>query len=194
MFPLDFLSSSLALMLAGGLAVSGSSVPVEEVEETGYIFIGDSRTVGMDRYMDISSNEDCFVVAKVGQGYKWLTKTALDEVASIKSEHLDIDNWVEIYLLGVNDLGNIQSYIETYESFSDDSSIVLVSVNPVEYHNYITNDMIENFNSKLQDTDYDYIDTYSQIKDSYSSVDGVHYTKETYADIWRIIEEELDMP
>ena len=91
-------------------------MPVEAAESTGIVFIGDSRTVGMSKSVDIEDN--IFFVAKVGQGYDWFCNTAIDEVDDIISRN-DFDNWMIITNLGVNDLSNVEKYKAKYKELLD---------------------------------------------------------------------------
>ncbi len=156
-------------------------------DRVGTIYIGDSRTVGMDDVLDLENlEEDTFVVAKVGQGYAWLTSTALPQVERIKKQNPQIDAWQYIINLGVNDLGSIDKYLEKYEKLAEDDNveILLVSVNPVKNYPTVSNDDIEEFNEKLQESGFYYIDTYSVLmNDGYSTTDGLHYTNDTYEQI-----------
>lgn len=165
----------------------------------GYIYLGDSRFVGMNSAVDIESEENTFVVAKVGKGYKWLIDYADDEINSIISEHKDITDWILISGLGVNDLRNIDKYIEYYDSI-ESMQVILLSVNPVDKakcdrygydYAYLSREMVR-FNEKLQETDYPYIDTYSlMIDEGFTTRDGVHYTNETYSMIYDEIQDYI---
>lgn len=163
-----------------------SIIPDKYEEEVGYIFIGDSRFVGMENTCKFADNERYFSVAKISQGYKWLKGTALPEVDNIVNSNNTITSWHLIIGLGVNDLYNINKYLKLYEDLSQNYDLILVSVNPIEYHDSITNKDIESFNNKLKTLDCTFIDTYSFLKtQGYSTVDGIHYTDKTYKSIFR---------
>lgn len=168
-------------------------------ERTGYIYLGDSRFVGMNKYCHMDKKKDTWCVAKVGQGLSWMKKTAIVEVEDIVAENKDIENWVLIIGLGVNDLNNIDNYIEEYDSL-EGFEIILVSVNPMEkdkadkygYDYDGLSPKIVKFNNKLKETSYQYIDTYSaMINNGYSTVDGLHYTKKTYTYIYNVIKSYM---
>ena len=167
----------------------------KEDDSVGTIFIGDSRTVGLNKAVDIEAEDRQFVVAKVGMGYNWFVKSALPEIKKIKAENTALTKWRYVINLGVNDLSDINKYLDEYDELTnEDSSIqlVLVSVNPVKDYPTITNSSIKKFNSKLMDAGYDYIDTYSAlVKKGYETVDGLHYKDETYDDIYDLIESGL---
>ena len=148
------------------------------------IFIGDSRTVGMNKYGIIPSNY--IVIAKVGEGYDFL-------ISNMQSLY-EANNSDIIINLGVNDLDNISKYINTYRELNNtdksNNTYYIVSVNPVEDYPTITNEQIEQFNSKLkqlcdESDKFNYIDTYSSLvyKKNYTT-DGLHYNKQTYSEIY----------
>lgn len=158
-------------------------------ERTGYIFIGDSRFVGMDKVCAISQDEDKFVIAKVGEGYDYLKNTAEFKAENIIASHPEFTNWKYIICLGVNDLGNIKKYQDEFGKIASNHDLTLVSVNPVAYHKTITNTAISTFNSNICNiAGAKYIDSYSVlVNNGFMTADGVHYTKETYQDIYNII-------
>jgi hypothetical protein len=167
---------------------------------SGTILIGDSRFVGMNEAASVEDKENhIWMVAKVGQGLPWFKSTALKSVDKIKSRNTAITSWKYVICLGVNDLSDIDGYIEEYESLvEDDSSVKLtmVSVNPVQNRPDITNKDVQKFNDKLIDAcdenDWKYIDTYDElIKKGYKTTDGLHYDDDTYKLIWRLIKKEM---
>lgn len=176
-------------------SITETKIIEDEPLKKGYIFIGDSRFVGMNQICNINDNTDKFVIAKVGEGYNYLVNIAIPEAENIKQENSDIEHWEYIICLGVNDLGNLNKYSETYNELSKENDINLVSVNPVEYHNYISNKSIEQFNDTISNIDnIKYIDTYSWLIDNgFKTVDGVHYSKETYIDIYKQIKYNMNI-
>lgn len=150
-----------------------------------YIFVGDSRMVGMSASVD-SSNVT--YIAKSGMGYSWLKSTAGPELKS----YLKSDPYVKVVLaLGVNDLGNIQSYITYYKSLIKkypDTQFTVLSVNPVNEKKEasrgysIKNSRIKAFNKKLKASfGSAYLNSNKYMtQQGFDTVDGLHYTKETY--------------
>ncbi len=159
------------------------------------IFYGQGFSAKLNKAVDIEAEDRQFVVAKVGMGYNWFVKSALPEIKKIKAENTALTKWRYVINLGVNDLLDINKYLDEYDELTnEDSSIqlVLVSVNPVKDYPTITNSSIKKFNSKLMDAGYDYIDTYSAlVKKGYETVDGLHYKDATYDDIYDLIESGL---
>lgn len=143
------------------------------------IFVGDSRTVGMQTIID----DDATVIAEVGKGYNWLVNTADSKLRDSITDHS-----ILVFNLGVNDLADAQKYEEYLSSLSadfPDLQIYVVSVNPVENYPTVSNEEIEMFNSVLSTAGTDYIDTYSQLlSKGFSTQDGLHYTDDTYRVIY----------
>lgn len=166
---------------------------VENEQNTGYIFVGDSRFVGMDKICNIESlSDNYFVVAKCSMGYDWLVSEALPQVKQIVYSNKSVDEWVLISGLGVNDYDNIERYCNLYSDLSSDFNIVCLSVNPVEHSDYITNEDIEFFNKTLSTSGFRFVDSYSVlVEEGFSTVDGLHYNDETYEKVFSIIVEEV---
>lgn len=159
----------------------------------GYIYLGDSRTVGYDYYFDISEKEDTFVVAKSSMGFNWFVNTAEKEIKDIMGANSEIDKWIIISALGINDLGNSSNYIQEYNRLLlnewETVDLYIMSVNPVEYHDYITNSDIEQFNNLIKEAGFNYIDTYTSLCSmGYGTVDGIHYDMSTYNKIKKILD------
>lgn len=163
------------------------------INKTAYaknIFVGDSRTVGMNITMDLEKEAD--VIAKVGKGEQYLE--------SVENKFINAENSNIIINFGVNDLHNIKKYIKQYEFIKDNipstSNLVIVSVNPIEYHKSITNDSIEKFNAEVKEwcstNNIKFIDTYNNIDwDKGFTRDGIHYTNEVYNKIYNYEINEL---
>lgn len=175
------------------VALSLYTGSVDAEVNTGYIFLGDSRTVGMDMAVDIGEDDSMFVVAKVGEGYKWMVDKGLPEVCDIIEEHPEYGEWVLITNLGVNDLCNKQKYADAYEQLSELFDVYCVSVNPCKGSYSNLNSKIDSFNETISKLDcVTYIDTCSSLrKDGFSSKDGLHYGKSTYRKIYDMILDEV---
>lgn len=170
---------------------ANSVVSSNEIEYvTGTIFIGDSRFVGMNNICNMDNIENTYVIAKVGEGYNYLVTTAIPEIESIMASNKDVEHWNIISGFGINDLGNLNNYVTAYEGMNyDNANLILISVNPVEYHGSITNDKVEQFNNVIKEIDgAQYIDTYSiVINETGYSTDGVHYKNDIYKRIYEYI-------
>ena len=166
------------------------STKVDAIGSTGYIFIGDSRTVGM--HNAVKDCDDIFFVAKDSKGYKWLCDEAVDDVKSIMSSH-GYSNWVLISNLGVNDLGNIDKYEKKYKDLvsSDwkDCKLYLTSVTCIDkskYRGSVTNSEIQKFNKQLGYYK-NYIDIYELSVDILDTQDGLHYSNAMYQELFNNI-------
>lgn len=146
----------------------------------------------MDMYLD---KGDRYVIAKVSQGYKWLVEEAIPMVNEIKESHPEIASWTIVSNLGVNDLYNIDKYLLEYQRISEcGDRLILMSVNPCDGKRNSLNTEIDNFNTKLSTSEFEYLDTASYLKtDGFSTSDGVHYTKDTYIKIWNRINLYLNL-
>lgn len=153
-----------------------------------YIFLGDSRTVGMEQAV---SSGDGLYIAEISQGYNWLKTTA----GPLLKKYLDANPDVKVVIaLGMNDLGNIQSYITYYRELVrsyPDTEFYFLSVNPVVESKLpsVKNSTIESFNKKLSAAfGKKYLDCYNYMKKKgFKTVDGLHYAATTYRAIYNFI-------
>lgn len=167
--------------------------------KTGYIFVGDSRFVQMDEYVDVDSYDNCFCVAESGKGYNWLASSGLSQIDTIQKEN-DCDDWKIIINLGVNDLYHLSSYLELYDLMSSKCDLYLLSVNPVgcdAVSREVADDWNNNisaFNKGLKSSGQEYLDCYSYLmSNGFATADGIHYRSYTYQDIWSFMYSELGM-
>lgn len=155
------------------------------------IWVGDSRTVGMQQAIGGSDKNEW--VCKTAEGYNWFVNTAIGSVNS----KLKKDDTI-VFNLGVNDLGNVDKYVKKLNSLANGDwkkakKIIVMSVNPTDSSKYsggATNEAIKKFNSKMKsglDGSIKYVDTYSQIKGSMKTNDGLHYDKATYKSLYNIV-------
>lgn len=159
-----------------------------------YLFVGDSRYKGMEKAN--ATDEDVFI-CEVGEGYDYL----INQMNNIKYE-ID-DDTALIIGLGVNDLVNIDKYIDKINEMSQtfDCLIYYMLVNPVDeeqetYSGYhIKNDDIDYFNQEIidrLDENVIVIDTNSYLNAiGFETQDGLHYTEETYENIYNYIKSQL---
>lgn len=152
--------------------------------DASYIFIGDSRTVGMAQY--VNTNQHIWS-AKVGAGLSWMKS---DGVPAVENKITSGSNVV--ILMGVNDCGNTSNE-KKYASYINEkakawvakgANVYYVSVNPITRDSVangsITNAKIESWNTAIQadlTDDVTYIDTYTKLKGELVATDGLHYTK-----------------
>ena len=157
------------------------------------IFIGDSRTVGME--MSCGGKPEEYWSAEVSMGYNWMVNTGVPRVENLIDQNTDV-----VILMGVNDLGNVYRYVDYINTKAAEwkelgARTFFVSVTPVDDRRSpnAKNSRIESFNAYAQDNFQDvyYIDAYNRIRYSYGSPDGIHYDSATYREIYRIIEFSL---
>ena len=159
-------------------------VNVQAAENEGVIFVGDSRTVGMQNVAD-KPEDNIFYVAEVGKGYDWFCDKAVNDVADI-IKHSNYTEWKIIVLLGVNDLDNVEQYKQRYKDllYTDwqDYELYIVSVNAIDEEKYegtITNERIQEFNDSMSYYRR-FIDTYKLSEEILSTNDGIHYSDTMY--------------
>ena len=159
-----------------------------------YLFVGDSRYKGMEKAN--ATDEDVFI-CEVGEGYDYL----INQMNNIKYE-ID-DNTALIIGLGVNDLVNIDKYVDKINEMSQtfDCQIYYMLGKPVDeeqetYSGYhIKNDDIDYFNQEIidrLDENVIVIDTNSYLNAiGFETQDGLHYTEETYENIYNYTKSQL---
>lgn len=159
-----------------------------------YIFVGDSRMVGMKQSV---TGADVRYIAKVGEGYEWLNATAGPKLKKYLKARSDV---TVVLALGVNDMGNIDSYISYYKALMQEFPITkfyVLSVNPLDEdlakaNGYtVKNSEIVAFNKKLLAafSETIYIKAYKYLKnlEGFKTIDGVHYTAATYQSLYDFI-------
>lgn len=155
---------------------------VTKPKYTEYLFVGDSRTVGLDACVSGISSK-----AKDGAKVDYL-QSILSDVTKTRKKNV-------IFNFGVNDLGNINKYITVYKSLPKDfiknNNVIIMSVNPTDGSKYGSwNTDIDKFNAKMKKnlpSGVKYLDTNSTLKkEGFSTRDGVHYKEVTYKRIAKL--------
>ena len=151
------------------------------------IFVGDSRTVGMEEAVHGKNPSDnCLFIGKVGEGFYWLCHEGMEQHDAVLADEPD---GTVIFNLGVNDLEEIDRYLEYYpQIFADypEASFYIMSVNPVgEKCEGTSNEEIKAFNEELAAHFGErYLDCYHYLKqEGFETVDELHYTNDTYRQI-----------
>lgn len=162
--------------------VTKKTTVVTKPKYTEYLFVGDSRTVGLDACVSGISSK-----AKVGAKVDYL-QSILSDVTKTRKKNV-------IFNFGVNDLGNINKYITVYKSLPKDfiknNNVIIMSVNPTDGSKYGSwNTDIDKFNAKMKKnlpSGVKYLDTNSTLKkEGFSTRDGVHYKEVTYKRIAKL--------
>lgn len=170
----------------------------------GYIFIGDSRFVGMDMYVDVESVSNQFLIAECGKGYQWLKDVAEPKIDEVKKQNPQINTWHLIINLGVNDRYNKNAYADEINKLAQNNDIFYVSVNPAQCLYAEDAEKIKEINAEINDFNemlknseaiHFYLDTNAYLQDDtgFQTADEIHYTKGTYKDIYNYIETELSI-
>lgn len=158
---------------------------ITELPGTPLLFVGDSRTVQLR--MAVGDSDKAYI-AEVGEGYNYFKNTALPAIQSYAGHGTRM-----IINFGVNDLTNIDNYIElvnnNIDKWSDAGiSVYYASVTPVSSYPTVTNAQIEAFNKKLKsslDSRVKWIDGYTYLsRNGFGTPDGLHYTPETYKKLY----------
>ena len=177
------------------LDATGKKIKPEKFSGS-YLIVGDSRTVGMN--LAVSSSEVKFI-GKVSMGYNWLNSTAGPQVRGYLAGNQKLK---VVFAFGINDLGNINSYISYYETLQKEFPSVkfyYMSVNPVNeslasaYGYRVKNAAIKTFNIKLKTAfGSRYINTYSYLtKNGFSTADGIHYVSSTYQKLYQYLMKKI---
>ncbi|MBP5581715.1 MAG: hypothetical protein J6X85_08030 [Ruminococcus sp.] len=156
-----------------------------EFEE--WFWVGDSRTVGLSYSVAIDN------IAKVGAGIG-LFRNNYDQICQIRNKTVIIN-------LGVNDLDS-GAYLRLYNSlpdeFLDNNKVIVMSVNPCSGGYVYLNSRIEAFNNALRDgldSRITFLDSYTYLVwNGYGTTDGLHYTANTYIDIYNFVYDSIFLP
>jgi hypothetical protein len=188
-----------ALSITGAVSIVFAKETEDNEEKTAYVFIGDSRTTGMDKAVDLSNKKDTFVVAKSGMGYNWFMKEGSLKLYDIKEDN-DYDNWIYIFNLGVNDLNNINNYKNLIRELQNEATVYFVAVNPTDDSvGGIQCADIEKFNREMYSIMPDnYINSYDYLAkiNGYEfdkRQDGMHYNESTYEKLYDFIMTGVDV-
>ena len=170
------------------------------------IFVGDSRTIGMQNALKkYLPDDDCVFVGKVGEGCSWFLSDGKSLMADAISQNPDAP---VVLNFGVNDPDQIDEYLAAYRDMVaeyPDTTFWFLSVNPVqrarmiEYGasedalDLVTNTNITKLNLAIQQAFPDhYLDSSTILKlEGFRTVDGLHFTGQTYLRIHRFVVDEL---
>ena len=173
--------STTAYAMGGLGSAQVRAAPVERTN--GVIYVGDSRFNGMEMYLGKGGE---FVIAKDSMGYNWLVNQAAYRIAAVKQAHPEVTQWRIVSGLGVNDICQADRYIQAYRAFkAAGDKVIAMSVNPSYGKRDSMNKEINDFNTKQANSGLDYFDMNSHLwKVGFLTVDGLHYSKSTYLEIW----------
>ena len=191
---------------------TGTSTPIDipiTPDPSNILLVGDSRTVGLCNTESLcNSNSECSTntcLASVGKGYSWFKSEYVQNKIANSNKQLVVIN------MGANDIEpNIQEsyidlrvskYYDLFQSISNSSpqkQLFIMSINPVADGASISNDDIIIFNNKMKNlitdggnTKIKYLDAFNSPEISFNTVDKLHYTDETYQQIYNFIIREV---
>ncbi len=160
------------------------------------VFIGDSRTVQLERAVDYDKTF-CYFVAEVSMGYDWMRSTGVPQ-----ADGLITDRTAVVINMGVNDLANAERYAEyvneLYSRWTGRGAKVwYMSVNPVGPQASVTNEQIDEFNSTMREklnSGIKWIDTNSMLmQQGFTAGDSLHYDEKTYQKIYDFVFRALGL-
>lgn len=178
-------------------STSDADEPYPEVDGQ-IIFIGDSRTVGMEK---IIGYDDNLWSAKEGIGFYWMNSVGVPQIKQYVGENTRV-----VFLMGVNDvydITRIDAYTTYFQALMEQwqplgAKMYYVSVNPITWdavaYGKITNEKIELWNEVMAESLPEgmyYIDTYSEIYGQVYAGDGLHYDADSYRLIYRLILQDI---
>ena len=156
--------------------------PTVEEKSNSYLFIGDSRFVGMEKA--ISTDKQIAWIDKVGARHDFYWQNR-DRIASMDK------NTVVVYELGVNDL-NSNACIHALDDLASFGfkKIYFLTTTPINEEKTfangysVTNNQIALFNNQVVSmlpNIVQYIDTYRYLSNNgIETIDGLHYKNVTY--------------
>lgn len=177
-----------------------TATKIEDInQDTKVLLVGDSRFVGMKETDIFNLNSDVFFICESRMGYDWLINVAEEEIYNYVKDYPAMK---VIINLGVNDLDNIDKYVERYKKYiEDDIDLYVMSINPIDVEKMYTYGYtkasrtqanLEKFNKIMKDN-FKYLDTYTLLLDNgYNTNDGLHYTDNTNTDIFNYCMKELE--
>ncbi len=182
-------------MLAGVFPAASASVSADSKK---VIIIGDSRAQEMH---DVTGDAGCLWSYKIGSGYEWMVSEGVPAVEGSIGE-----NSAVVIMLGVNDV--IDSFrISMYADYINQKAAewkelgaetFYVSILPVDDSRSVTehNVDIDYWNIRIQQLlsdDVIYMDVSGALGGNFGTVDGLHYTADTYQTIFDLTISGVDL-
>lgn len=197
---------------------SNNTQPSTQTNNNYTIYVGDSRTVGMCSANTIGNNSEC--IAEVGKGYGWLKTTAVPKIYTSLNKHNNANIVINLGVndLGTTDTNTINGHASNYAKIYNElaskypkSKVIIVSVGVVSDSDFekqkeavnkgllyttISNQSVEAFNkaikANISGSNISYCDINNALKSKYKTTgDGLHYTNDTYKNIYSEIKKCL---
>ena len=180
----------LCLLLLGCSSAAADSKKI--------IIVGDSRAEEMHQ---VTGDAGCLWSYKIGSGYEWMVSEGVPAIEDSVTEHSAV-----VIMLGVNDVIDpfrISQYAEYINKKAAEwkekgAETYYVSILPVDDALSITekNIDIDYWNIMIQQLlsdDVVYLDISSALGENYRTVDGLHYTLDTYSVIFDLTISGVDL-
>lgn len=184
-------------------ALTGGSTRTLSGNFSNYLFVGDSRVVGM---ASCNAGSNCTFYGEVGQGLSWLKNNQSEIESQIQSVSKNATgDTAVVFWMGVNDCSYVNgesyaSYFNDLQKKYPDVQICVASVGAVDDNlsSNVKNSDIQRFNSELEENlvqtvkwvdvyDYTVSHNCANSGDPY----GVHYTYTSYEQIIQLMKERL---
>lgn len=185
------------------------------------VYVGDSRTVGMCSANNIGNNSECIAEVGKGYGWLKTTAAPKIRSSLDKHNNANVVINLGVNDLGTTDThtinGHANNYVKIYNELASKypkSKIIIVSVGVVSDSDFkkqeaavnkgllyttISNQSVETFNMAIESyisgsnsSNISYCDINSALKNKYKTgSDGLHYTNDTYKNIYSEIKKCL---
>lgn len=161
----------------------GSRKCTESGVSSKLMYVGDSRIENMKNAVQ---DDSITYITNGGGNYEWFSN---EGITNVDSQIVEKPNQIIVFNLGINDLDNVDNYINKYNELITkypDTKFFILSVNPVDESDTnisVTNDDISLFNSKMYKAFPNYYIDSSKNLNNFTYVDGVNFTDETYVNI-----------
>lgn len=200
---------------------SNNTQPPTQTNNNYTIYVGDSRTVGMCSANDIGNNSECIAEVGKGYGWLKTTAVPKIYTSLNKHNNANVVINLGVNDLGTTDTNTINGHASNYAKIYNElaskypkSKVIIVSVGVVSDSDFekqkeavnkgllyttISNQSVEVFNKAIKNnisgsnrSNISYCDINTALKSKYKTAgDGLHYTNDTYKNIYSEIQKCL---
>jgi len=158
------------------------------LNNTAYVYIGDNHIINMYNALE-KHDDNIFIVADEKADYDWFAKTGSEELYKLREKNNEVySSWIYIINLGINDLHNINNYVNLYTELANEAKVYYMLINPTD-DSAIKNKDVESFNEELLSVSSNilYIDTYDYLTkvSNYNINKDGSYDNETYTKLYK---------
>ena len=168
-----------------------------------FIFIGDSRLGSVSNLSNEIGFGSVDFITTENVDYYWLVNNGVDSLDYILDNNLG--NYNIVFNLGINDLSNIELYVDFFNSLAErypTQNIFVLSVGPLDEGKaiendimHINNDDIYNFNvdmMKRLNKNVHMIHVFQElINNGYNTTDGYYFTEDTSISLLKFIKAHI---